>query len=173
MANKSRKISNKKNTKKVETKTSSIVSGNELKNLIKIILIICGVLLAFYFITVLVQDKNKKSNDTSDTVAVIQYDKILVGEILNRIDSEYYVLVEQENDAYIDLYKQYPNNKTYYTVDLSDVFNQNHIANETTVEGNEVGNYKFSNTTLIKVANNSVEAVYKTKDEIIEYLKTL
>lgn len=176
MASKSKKISTKKNLKKSEKNNNKVISNNELKNLLKIILIICCVLLVFYFITVLVQNKDKDTNNGSDTTAVIQYSKILVGEILNRSENEYYVLVEKENDPYIDLYKQYLNSIdsiTYYTVDLSEVFNQNNIGEETVVEGNEVGSYKFSGTTLIKVNGGTLSGVYKNKDEITGYLKNL
>lgn len=175
MANKSRKIIAKKG-EKTEKKNEAVVSNNELKNLLKITLIICGVLLVFYFITVLVQNKNNDVNNNSDSVAVIQYSKILVGEILNRNENEYYVLIEKENDSYVDLYKQYLtgiDGITYYTVDLSEVFNQNNVGEETIVEGNEVGNYKFAGTTLIKVNNGTLDGVYKSKDEITEYLKSL
>lgn len=175
MANKSKKIKAKKNLKTAK-KNEAVVSNNELKNLLKIILIICGVLLVFYFITVLVQNKENNTSKDSDTTAVIQYSKILVGEILNRSENEYYVLIEKENDSYIDLYKQYltgVDGITYYTVDLSEVFNQNNIGEETIVEGNEVGNYKFAGTTLIKVTNGTLSSVYKNKDEITGYLKSL
>lgn len=175
MANKSKKISATKSVKKSERKSETVVPNNELKNLLKITLIICGVLLVFYFITVLVQKDNDTNND-SDTTAVIQYSKILVGEILNRSESEYYVLVEKEDDSYIDLYKQYftsVDGVKYYTVDLSEVFNQKNVGEETLVEGNEVGNYKFAGTTLIKVTNGTLNGVYKNKEEITEYLKSL
>lgn len=175
MAKKTKNIISNQLVKKNEKKQATVVYNEEIKNLLKIIIIICGVLLVFYFITNLVQ--NKKSNDNiSDNVAVIQYNKILVGEILNRKDNNYYVLVEKENDNYVDLYKQYLTSNEdvkFYTVDLSDVFNQNHIGGETIVEGNDVAQYKFSNTTLLKVENGVLTNIYKTKDEIISYFKSL
>ena len=174
MANKSRKISANKNTKMKQKNNETIISNNELKNLLKVTLIICGVLLVFYFITVLVQKNNNNTDNSDNNVAVIQYDKILVGEILNRKEKEYYVLIEKKNDSYVELYKQYLNNldkAKYYTVDLSDVFNQNNIGEETIVDGNDVQNYKFNETTLLKVNNGSLIEAYKNKESIIEYLK--
>ena len=85
--------------KKINHK-NNIETNNELINLIKIVVIVCVILLAFYFITLLVNKKTKGSvfgND--DSVAVIQYDKIIVGEILNRPDNNYLVLVKKENDV--------------------------------------------------------------------------
>lgn len=175
MSNKSKKIIKKTSVKKTEKKNNTVMSNTEIKNLLKIVLIICGVLLVFYFITDLVQN-NKDADKSSDTTAVIQYNKILVGEILNRSEDEYYVLVEQENDSYVELYKQYLDNaskKIYYTVDLTEVFNQSSVGEETLVEGNEVDNYKFANTTLIKFTNGSLNGVFKNQDEIVEHLKSL
>ena len=97
MANK--KAKNKKTNE-------NIVSTNELTNLIKIIVIVCVVLLAFYFITVFVNKKAKtNTNNNEDTVAIIQYDKIMVGEILNRPQTEYYVLVKNSDDINSNLYQ--------------------------------------------------------------------
>lgn len=156
-----------------------IVTKDELTKLIKIILIVCVVLVAFYFLTVLVT-KNKDNDKIEDTAAVIQYQKIIVGEILNRAESEYLVLVQKEDDVYIDLYNQYlqiysgkKGSLNYYTVVLDEVFNQNNISEETDVLGNDVQNYKFANTTLIKVKNGTLESVYKDKDSIISYLNSL
>lgn len=157
-----------------------IVTNDELLKLIKIVGIVCLVLVLFYFITVLVTGTGENDNTNEDTTAVIQYKKILVGEILNRTDSEYLVLVEKEDDAYVDLYTQYftsyseeSGSLNYYTVDLGEVFNQNNVADETVVEGNDVQSYKFANTTLIKVKDGTLEGVYKDKDSIVSYLDSL
>lgn len=175
MSSKSKKISANKNAKNKKKNNETVISGNELKKLLQIILIICAVLVAFYFITELVQNKDNETNE-SDAVAIIQYKKILVGEILNRKEQEYYVLVEKTGDSYIDLYKQYLDSKndiTYYTVDLSEIFNQNSIAEETFVEGNSVESYKFADTTLVKIVNGTLNGVYKNKNEITDHLKSL
>ena len=164
-----------KNKKKNETQ---VVSGNEMINLIKIILIVCAVLLVFYFITVLVNKKDKETY-TENTNATIQYNKILVGQILNRTETDYYVLVEKENDQYIDLYNYYLSNYIgenkkfkYYTVDLSDVFNGNHIGEQTLLTGN-VSEFKFVNSTLLRVKNGSIIESYDTRDSIVSYLENL
>ena len=175
MAKKTKKIISNQITKKAEKDSTPVVSNEEIKKLLKIIIMICGVLLVFYFITTLVQN-NKTNNNNSDNVAVIQYNKILVGEVLNRKDKEYYVLVEKENDSYIDLYKQYLStikDAKFYTTDLSDVFNQNHIGEETFVQGNDVSKYKFSKTTLLQIKNGNLINVYKNQEEIINYFKNL
>lgn len=171
-------MAKKKQIKNKKQNEAPIVSGNEMTNLIKIILIVCAVLLIFYFITVLV---NKKEEETyvENTNATIQYSKILVGQILNRAETDYYVLVEKENDQYIDLYNYYLSNYNgenkqfkYYTVDLSDVFNGNHIGEQTLLTG-DVSEFKFVNSTLLRIQNGSIVESYDTRDLIVSYLENL
>ena len=169
------KKSNKKNFK------TKIISNSEFINLIKIVAIVSLVLLVFYFITVLVDKKiTMDSYKADDQAAVIQYDKILVGEILNRKEGSYYVLVEKEDDPYIDLYEQYfstigENDEKFkkYVVDLDDIFNKESISDETKVVGNDPSKYKFSATTLLKVDENKLVGVYSDSESIIKYLDTL
>ncbi len=165
--------------KKINHK-NNIETNNELINLIKIVVIVCVILLAFYFITLLVNKKTKGSvfgND--DSVAVIQYDKIIVGEILNRPDNNYLVLVKKENDVNSNLYQSYlsiysgkENALKVYNVDLSEVFNSNYVGDETILDKG-IQNYKFSDTTIIKVDDGSISESYVGTEAIENYLKEL
>lgn len=165
--------------KKINHK-NNIETNNELINLIKIVVIVCVILLAFYFITLLVNKKTKGSvfgND--DSVAVIQYDKIIVGEILNRPDNNYLVLVKKENDVNSNLYQSYlsiysgkENALKVYNVDLSEVFNSNYLGDETILDKG-IQNYKFSDTTIIKVDDGSISESYVGTEAIENYLKEL
>lgn len=166
--------------KKKTNKKNTVETNNELVNLIKIVVIVCVVLLAFYFITVLVNKKTKGSAfSDDDSVAVIQYDKIIVGEILNRPASNYLVLVESENDVNSNLYQSYlsiysgkENALKVYNVDLSEVFNLNYVGDETILD-NGIQNYKFSDTTLIKVSDGNISESYIGTEAIENYLKEL
>lgn len=174
-------MAKKKTINKVKNNNKqTMVSTNELTNLIKIIVIVCIVLLAFYFITVLVNKNSTSStNDTDDTVAIIQYEKIMVGQILNRAENEYYVLVEKENDVNTDLYKSYTSIYSgkdgalnVYTVDLSEVFNLNYVGEETVIDST-VANLRFNDTTLIKVNNGIIETSFIGVNNIEEHLKQI
>lgn len=166
--------------KKKINKKNTVETNNELVNLIKIVVIVCVVLLAFYFLTVLVNKKTKGSAfSDDDSVAVIQYDKIIVGEILNRSDNTYLVLVEKENDVNSNLYQSYlsiysgkENALKVYNVDLSEVFNLNYVGDETILD-NGIQNYKFSDTTLIKVSDGNISESYIGSEAIENYLKEL
>lgn len=171
MANK--KAKNKKTNE-------NIVSTNELTNLIKIIVIVCVVLLAFYFITVFVNKKAKtNTNNNEDTVAIIQYDKIMVGEILNRPQTEYYVLVKNSDDINSNLYQSYlsiysgkENALKVYNVDLDDVFNKSYAGQETILDLG-ISNFKFSEATLLKINNGELEQFITGTEAIENYLKEL
>lgn len=165
--------------KKTKKKDSVVIVDNEMINLIKILVIVCAVLLVFYFITVLVNKKDDNNTYSENTTATIQYDKILVGQILNRDEKDYYVLVEKENDQYNSLYNYYLSsydgenkNFKYYTVDLSDVFNGNHVGEQTVVTG-DVANFKFASTTLLRIKNGKATKVYTERDAIVSYLENL
>lgn len=174
---KTKQISKKKTETKKNENNAQIATGNEIVKLIKIILILCAVLLTFYFITVLVNERMDKTDYSENTTPTIQYSKILVGQILNRDEDEYYVLVEKENDQYLELYNYYLSSDyedalEYYTVDLSDVFNGNHVAEATNVEG-DVSEFKFAETTLLKVKDGKIKRAYKTRDTIVAHLEKL
>ena len=98
---------------------------------------------------------------------------------MNRSEEEYYVLVEGENDQYLELYNYYlssynkENQKLkYYTIDLSDVFNRDYIGEKTLLSG-DIATYKFAETTLIKVKNGSLIEIYDNRDAIVSYLENL
>ena len=178
MANKKKQANKKKDIKNVN---KIIATSNELASLLKIVFIISGVLILFYFITVIIDKRiNNYNYKTEDKVAVIQYDKIIVGEILNRSEDSYYVLVEAKDDSYVDLYKQYlsiysgkEGSLKYYTVDLDDVFNINNIADENYIEGNDCSKYKFATTSLLKIEQGQLVAAYSDLDSITQHLSDL
>lgn len=165
--------------KKKTNNNKSVVTENELVNLIKIIVIVCVVLLAFYFITVFINNKNNDTKNSDDTVATIQYEEIIVGEILNRKEQEYLVLVKKENDVNYDLYQSYLSIYSgkskalpIYNVDLGSVFNANSIGEETILE-NGVADFKFNDSVLLKVTNGNITESSIGNEQIENYLKVL
>ena len=129
---KSKKQENKKNSK--ESKPA--VTNNEMKNLIKIVLVITAVFLIFYGITTLVTNKDDNNNTDSKEVT-IQYDEILLGSLFDQPASDYYVLVTKEDDEYAAAYSTYvskysskENAIRVYTSNLDNGFNKSFEAEE-------------------------------------------
>lgn len=167
-----------KNVKKVANGEEK-QQRNELKNLAFVILAVIVIFIVFTIITSLINPK-KTVEPTTVIEETIQYDKILVGEILNRDETNYYVLVKNNDNVYNELYSSYldiyvSENKdsNYYVVDLDDAFNKNYVADETKVSGNDISKYEFSNTTLIKIKKNKIDKVYASHETILTALEKL
>ncbi|MBR1376392.1 MAG: hypothetical protein IJ565_01060 [Bacilli bacterium] len=134
-----------------------------------------AVLLVFTLITMFItRDKKEK-----DPAVEIQYDKIIVGSILNRSEEDYYVLVEAPNDdnstsyeSYITTYNNKDNHKRFYIVDLSDDFNSNYISTESNLSVDKITDIRFSETTLIHVVNGKISST-RVGDNITTYLENL
>ncbi|MCM1370679.1 MAG: hypothetical protein NC181_02155 [Clostridium sp.] len=157
---------------KIKQRNAHISDENIGINYLKIVIILIAILAIFYLIAYLVT-KEKKVNETVEST--IQYSKILVGNMLNLPDDEYYVLIEMENDKYNSLYETYLStysNKEkalkYYTIDMSDGFNKQYISNEANLDIDSISDIKFNSTTLLKIKSKKIVEKYTTKEEIIK-----
>ena len=178
-------VINMKNTKYGKgngTKSSlknSMMNGNELKSLIILVIIVSVIFLIFYGITLLF-DKKETTNENSVVQETIQYDEILVGQVLNRDEKEYYVLIKNEQNHYNDLYLAYldsyvnaDSSRRYYTVDLSNAFNSSYLGDATVIDKTDFYSSKFADTTLIKVKNKKINKTYSTHEDILAILKSI
>ena len=109
----------------------------------------------------------------------IQYSKIIVGSILNRDEKDYYVLVEAKDDSNISDYESsinIYNNKEkhlrFYTVDLSDPFNESYVSDEAKLDVKKISDIKFSETTLLHIQDGKI-ASYRVGEDISTYLTKL
>ena len=169
-----------KKAKKVSSqkKTNSIIStDNEMSKLLILILIVALVFALFYVITLFVtkDEDNSSNNNTEENLeATIQYDKILVGNILSQNVDEYYVLVYFNDDKFIDLYKSYlsyysvkvDNSLPYYYVDINDVFNKSFISEKSNLNVTKANDFKFSQTALLRVKDSKVISTYEGNEQI-------
>lgn len=155
-----------------------------LKKLLLIILLVCGVLGIFYFITVLVV---KPNNIMKSDNLEIDSEKITFNQLFTRSDEEYYVLAVKKSlhennyskENYIDLYNKYiedyksrENSLKFYIIDLDDAFNKNYISDELNIT-DDVDNLKLNDEVLFKINNKTIESYYAGKDSIINELSNL
>lgn len=177
-----------KNNKKEEVKPVSKVKdttdfgGDEIRKLLIIIGAVCAVMLAFYFITEVVL-KNKKDKEPDGPLAAeveptIQYEEILMGSLLKQEETDYYVLVYDPEDIYLDMYMNYISNYTksdeplsVYKVNLGKDYNKKYIAEESNLTGSDITMIKVKGTTLIRVSNGSVYKSFEGNDAIIGRFK--
>lgn len=139
-----------------------------LASLIKMIIIIVIVVFVFYGLTVIITKNKKTETDTSTDNVDIQYDEILVGNIYDQKEEEYYVLVEFNSD-YLTLsntvttYNAKTDKIKLYISDLNNGFNSKYIGEESNFDNK----YPiFSKSTLIKIKNKQLVEYVEGTEEI-------
>ena len=133
-----------------------------------VVVVIIGL---FYGITALIvnnkKDKNEEINqDTPETN--IQYEEIIVSNILKQTPVDYYVLATTNSD---DNYRQYISDFTTYTtkknalptyrIDLDNSFNKKYLQ-ETSNFDNELP--VFSGCTLIRVTEGAISEIHESSE---------
>lgn len=107
---------------KTKTVKKNYDNGTEVSKLVKLVIIVTVIFVIFYGITVLVNKKeeNPGNNSNGQTVS-IQYDEILIGNILTQPNDEYYVMIYDSDDtnsvvynSYLQLYQQKRDALRYY-----------------------------------------------------------
>jgi ethanolamine utilization protein EutP (predicted NTPase) len=171
------KNKNKKNKKEEIIITTT---NDEVKRLIKVTLTVLIIFSLFFLITYLVTREDKKTNTTPPPKTEIQYDEIIIGEMLTKNNSEYYVLVTTEKDQFVSLYNSYlsiyknkDNSIRVYSCNLDSVFNKNFIAEESVFEIAHIKDIRFKETTLVKIKNKQIVNTYEGKENIINQLKEM
>lgn len=138
-------------------------------------LIILVIIVAFYFITIFVLDR-KKTKEKENIYTAIQYDEIIVGNMYNQKEDEYYVLATMKSDenasSYVTNLENYSKTEDAiktYTIDLDSGFNKKYVADESDFT---LKYPVFSTSTLIKISNNEIKEVYVGK-EITDFLNSI
>lgn len=170
--------------KEISKKKKINLSNNEFVKLLQLILIVTGIFLAFYLVTWLFtdnSDENKKEEEKPEVS--IQYDEILMSNLLKQKDLEYYVLAYDAEDKYYDSYNMYINTystqkdaKRVYTSVLSNGFNKKFYdkeLKESVIDAADISKLKLKDTSLIRVRRGTIRNVYEGHEEIINFLSTL
>ena len=166
----------KKEEKQIEKDTYS------LKSLLSIIVIITIILGIFYFITTLVVHPVEE-NEVNNAITEIDSTKITLNNLLNRKESEYYVLATKESNNtqvnYIMLYNNYINEYTkdekslpFYNVDLNDALNKNYISEKLNIS-NEITEIILNDEVLFKVKDGKIEKYFVGSKDILKVLSNL
>ena len=184
------KLKEKGNSKKEHTiadnkrnETVSLMSGDEMTRLLKIILVLIVIVVAFYGLTVLITKWRKTSTPERDktiTPAVIQYDEILIGTLLNQSRSEYYVLIQADDDPYQSLTSYYISNYErtkealkVYTSNLNSGLNSYYISETSNLKVEKMNDFRVSKVTLVYVKDHKIVKAYEGLDAVCEALKEL
>ena len=151
----------------------SDLNSNIKTGVIIAVCVIGFVLIMFAFTKVKTGEWNffTKENDITYK-AEIQSTKILCGSVLNRSDSEYFVLAYKLKEdsaslyeSFLERYNQGTKALPLYKLDLSN--SRNGICMSDTVKiSNNINELKFKEPTLIKVKNGKIVESYTTYDKI-------
>ena len=136
----------------------------KLKNVIIIVVIIMLVLVSFYFITKYVLE-HKKDN-TPRVESVIDRELIMLGQLFNRPDTEYYVI------AYNKSGKSKDNHIKFYEINLEDEFNKKFISDKSNIVS-DINELKVSGDTLFRIKDKNIEEYKEGTSDISSYLKEI
>jgi len=179
--------SDKKNNRKHKKHEETVVvdnSNNEMLKLLKIVLIVTGIMVIFYGITLVATNKadetiEKENNDNQPSETQIQYENILIGSMLNN-DGTYYVLIEEkddnrlaEYDSLIATIKASEDAPAIYKANLTDSFNKDYLGKEHNYYVNDIADFKVTGTTLVKIKDRKIDSVSDNYDAIKNKLKEL
>ena len=149
----------------------------EVKKAIIFLVVLVLIIGIFYGITVLVVDhKKEKEAEENEPYTSIQYEEIIVSNILKQTADDYYVLATTKNDEnykqYISDFTTYPTTEgalPTYRIDLDNGFNQKYLQSESDFSGSLP---VFKTSTLIRVVNHEIAEVYQDMEveEAILYL---
>ena len=175
------KVAKIKKTKKKEEVV--IDDAYSIKNIIKIMVILFILFGLFYLITYFLVKDRKIETPTQESV--IDSSKIVLGQLLNRNEKEYFVLATKSDNSnysganYLELYNNYINNYSqkeealpFYYVDLNNALNKKYYSDELNIT-EEIENMKLNDDVLFRIKDGKISKTYIGKDKIIDKLSTL
>jgi len=158
--------------------TKNVKTNDEVKRLIIMVAIVTILFLIFYVITLIIT--KEEPIEEVKTPATIQYDEIILGNLLKQPNDEYYVLVKINDDVYVPVYEtllqnysKQENSIRYYTSILDKVFNLKFKDSESNLDVDDIMDLKVKESTLFKIKDKEIVSTYEGKEEIVKYLKSL
>lgn len=164
-----------------KTKKSVKVENKEISELRKLAYIFGAMLiifLVFYGIACLKMNSGK--NKKEDIESTIQYNKILINNILNQNKDEYYVLVYNDVSDYNGYYYYYlqkymkeEESLSTYMVDINDSFNKSYKSEVSNLYVDNILDIRINEDALLKINNGRIIEAYEGMENIANHLKEL
>jgi hypothetical protein len=146
----------------------------DISQVVKILVGMITICVVIYFVTAIFITKEIKIGKEKEVEheTTIQYEKILVGEVLNRNESEYYVILydfEDDTRGIIgsSIYNFSMNNKIY-TVDMSESLNSNFVGDPNLMV-TKISDLRVNDMTLLKVKYGQIVYTLTGYSNIVEY----
>lgn len=167
-----------KQPKRVRNKAKEIETDDRLIGAVKTVLGVLIAMVLMYLMMIGMQklgvfDAGYTKPDSEDRPISSEY--ILVGEILNRSESNYYVLFDDyssnyTSDIYVNNLLSSSENRTY-KVDMSRDGNSKYLSEDENKDASSISDLRINGLTLIRVNNGRIVDYISGSDEIEEYLK--
>lgn len=145
-----------------------------VKQFIIILLIVILIAVGIYFFTKKFVTKDSNTTDNTETKEYINPNVAIVGTMLSKNASEYYVMLYKSTDTeassylgLIDSYDKLENSIPVYTVDLSNPLNSKYYDLENpNLDTTNTLEMRFGKITVLKINNGNIEKSYSTVEEI-------
>lgn len=167
----------KKTNKQIKNNKKEVSEVSELRKLTYIFGSIVLVFLVFYGIAYLKMNHKKEEEEI---VSFIQYEKILVNNIVNQNQKDYYALVYNDEEDYAGYYiyyiQKYSKNENAlftYLIDMNDSFNHSYKSDISNLNVTDISQIRFKEDTLLKISDGKIIETYEGMETIANYLKQL
>lgn len=154
----------------------------EYMKVIKVAIVVILILALTWFVTALVSGEIEFGNKEEETEEVsIQYDEIIAGQIFNRVEKEYYVLLFNFTDTFashylslIDAYDTEEDSLPFYIVDLEKKVNLQYVLQEgegLTEKPSSLAKFKATNPTIVRIKNGKVVERISERDNVLDFFE--
>lgn len=181
-------MANKKNSKRIKMDKYETEEQIELKQFIKILIILIVLVVGVYFLTRIFVTKdlfNKNEENSTTTEGTINYNTTLIGNMFNKEDKEYYVLMYDTEDlqaayysGFISNYKKNEKPLNIYFANLSNPLNKKYVVendDEVNINTTNFEEFKIGKIGLLKITDGKISKAITNIDEIakeLEYKKS-
>ena len=147
-----------------------------IRNFIIVFIIVLLLVVGIYFLTVFInKDNESKTEETNTSSEVkIDYEKAIVGTMLQANNADYYVILYKSDDAksseyqlLVSKYKTNKDAKTVLTVDLSNALNSKYYdKDDTNYSSDNINDLRFGDITVLEVKNNKIVKSFDSVEKI-------
>lgn len=162
------------------------IENNEMQRLGILVAIVTGIFIIFYAVTFLLM-REKENYDYIQKISTkrdIQYDEILISQILNQSPKEYYVFIKENDDinnsiydVYIGNYRDYNKDNNdglkIYTLNIDKIFNKANKSDESYFNTVDVNEIKVKQATILKISNKQIVEIYEGEEKITRFFEEI
>ena len=149
--------------------------GQEIKRFAFILIGIIVIVLAIYGIGTHFKKEEENSYERTTQTGKINYDKVSVGTMFNKKESEYYVFLYGEDDKNVVLYdyildkqKSKKDGLKIFYCDITSELNKDYYVTDgkTNKNAKTIDDVKFGEVTLVRIKNGKIIKYIENVDEI-------